>query len=45
VTALDVNVLVVFDVEEEEGKKGVPVGVSTSLVVATVVNPKNKDLL
>ena len=41
VTALDVNVLVVFGVEEEEGEKGFPVVVPTSLVV----NPKNKDLL
>ena len=40
VTALDVNVLVVFGVEEE-GEKGFPVVVPASLVV----NPKNKDLL
>ena len=42
---VDVNAPVVFVVEEEEEEEEVPVDVPTSLVVAAVVNPKNKDLL
>ena len=38
---VDVNVLVVFAVnEEEEGEEEGPVDVPTSLVVVIVVNPK-----
>ena len=42
---VDVNAPVVFVVEEEEEEEEEgPVDVPTSLVVAAVVNPKNKSL-